>query len=247
MINLHNHTTLSDGYLTPQQLAEAAVAVRLTHVGITDHYYTSKLAHSRKYVDVRHLLDYIVELRLLAKWYADEIKVLVGLEVDFSTRTQLEPLLASQLLNQLDYVLFEYVADVEWYGYPLDELLAIRPQITVPVGLAHNPLARNFAPLMDAVDLVAALEDNEIFVELCPAHRNAIFAPDGRPVLHYRYPTPYNEALWAAFGRSRVLFSIGSDTHHSAAEVGVLNDAWEFLQERGLLDHLVTEHFWKRD
>jgi len=246
MINLHNHTTWSDGNLSPQQLAEAAVAAGLTHIGITDHYYTSKLAHSRKCVDPYRLLDYIVELRLLAKWYANEIKVLVGLEVDFSARTQLEPLLTSQLLNQLDYVLFEYVADVEWYGYPLDELLAIRSQITVPVGLAHNPLARNFEPLMDAVDLVAALEDNDIFVELCPARRNAVFAPDGRSVFPYRYPTPYNEALWEAFSRSRVLFSIGSDTHHSTAEVEALSDAWEFLRERGLLDHLVTEHFWRK-
>jgi hypothetical protein len=245
MINLHNHTTWSDGYLRPQQLAEAAVAAGLTHVGITDHYHTSKLGRGRNSVDLHHLLDYIVDLRLLARWYADEIKVLIGLEVDFSARTQLEPLLTSQLLNQLDYVLFEYVADAEWYGYPLDELLAIRPQITVPVGLAHNPLARNFELLIDASDFVATLEGYEIFVELCPARRNAVFAPDGRPVLPYRYPTPYNEALWEAFSRSRVLFSIGSDTHHSAAEVGELSDAWEFLRDRGLLDRLVTEHFWK--
>lgn len=245
MINLHNHTTWSDGYLTPQQLADAAVAVGLTHVGITDHYRTNKLGRSGKYVDLPQLLDYIVELRLLAKWYAKQIKVLVGLEIDFSARTQLEPLLTSQLLNQLDYVLFEYVADAEWYGYSLDKLLTIRPQITVPVGLAHNPLARNFELLLEAEDLVAILEDHAIFVELCPARRNAVFAPDGRPVLPYRYPTAYNEALWQAFSRSQVLFSVGNDTHHSAEEVGLVGDAWEFLQEHGLLDRLVTEHFWK--
>lgn len=245
MINLHNHTTWSDGYLTPQQLADAAVAAGLTHVGITDHYRTNKLGRSGKYVDLPQLLDYIVELRLLAKWYAKEIKVLVGLEIDFSARTQLEPLLTSQLLNQLDYVLFEYVADAEWYGYSLDKLLTIRPQITVPVGLAHNPLARNFELLLEAEDLVAILEDHAIFVELCPARRNAVFAPDGRPVLPYRYPTAYNEALWQAFRRSQVLFSIGNDAHHSTAEIGMVGDAWEFLREHGLLDHLVTEHFWK--
>ncbi|MDY7041883.1 MAG: PHP domain-containing protein [Chloroflexota bacterium] len=245
MINLHNHTTWSDGSLTPQQLTDAAIAAGLTHIGITDHYHTRKLGRSGKYVNLQHLLDYIVEVRLLNKWYADDIKVLVGLEIDFSSRTQLEPLLASQLLNQLDYVLFEYVADVEWYGHSLDDLLVVRPQITVPVGLAHNPLARNFEMLLDVEDLVAVLEDHGIFVELCPARRNAVFAPDGRPALPYRYPTPYNEALWEAFSRSQVLFSIGSDAHLSAAEVGELSDAWEFLRDRGLLDHLVTEHFWK--
>lgn len=245
MINLHNHTTWSDGYLTPQQLADAAIAAGLTHVGITDHYHTHKLIRSHKYVDLHRLLDYIVEIRLLAKWHADEIKVLAGLEIDFSARTQLEPLLTSQLLNQLDYVLFEYVADAEWYGYPLDDLLVIRPQITVPVGLAHNPLARNFELLLDAADLVTTLEDNAIFIELCPSRRNAVFAPDGRPVLPYRYPTPYNEALWEALSRSQVLFSIGSDAHHGTAEVEELSDAWKFLDEYGLLDHLITEHFWR--
>lgn len=243
MINLHNHTTWSDGRLTPQQLAEAAVGAGLTHIGITDHYLTRKLTHGYKCVDLHRLLDYIVEIRLLAKWHA-KVKVLAGLEIDFSARTDLKPLLASQLLNQLDYVLFEYVADAEWYGYPLDDLLLIRSQITVPVGLAHNPLARNFELLLDAEDLVAILEDNAIFIELCPARRNAVFAPDGRPVLPYRYPTPYNEALWNAFSHSQVLFSIGSDTHHGAAEVAELSDAWEFLRERNLLDHLVTEHHW---
>jgi tyrosine-protein phosphatase YwqE len=245
MINLHNHTTWSDGSLTPQQLTDAAVAAGLTHIGITDHYHTRKLGHSGKYVELRRLLDYIVEIRLMAKWYASKIKVLAGLEIDFSARTELEPLLASQLLNQLDYVLFEYVADAEGYGHPLDDLLVIRRQIIVPVGLAHNPLARNFEMFLEAADLVATLEDHAVFVELSPSRRNAVFAPDGRPVFHYRYPTPYNEALWEAFSSSQVLFSIGSDTHLSASEVGALDDAWEFLQERGLLDHLVTEHFWK--
>ena len=37
MIDLHTHTTFSDGSLTPTQLVEAAAAIGLTAVAITDH------------------------------------------------------------------------------------------------------------------------------------------------------------------------------------------------------------------
>lgn len=44
MIDLHTHTTHSDGSLSPAELAEAAVAVGLSAVALTDHDTTSGLA-----------------------------------------------------------------------------------------------------------------------------------------------------------------------------------------------------------
>lgn len=43
MIDLHTHSTCSDGSLTPTELAEAAVAVKLEAVALTDHDTTAGL------------------------------------------------------------------------------------------------------------------------------------------------------------------------------------------------------------
>ena len=37
MIDLHTHSTASDGALTPTQLVERAVSIGLTAIALTDH------------------------------------------------------------------------------------------------------------------------------------------------------------------------------------------------------------------
>lgn len=253
MIDLHTHTTWSDGRFSPEQIIKAAIVADLTHIAITDHYFTTKLISSCSYVDTDQVKAYVAHIRELAARYADRIRVLAGLEIDFSSRTRIEPLLEDvhkstrdstvRLINCPDFVLFEYVDNRQWYGHPLEKLLALRPQIDVPVGLAHNFLAHNFAPIMSAEELVATLERHRIFVELNTGRSGVASCPQtGSHVPFYRFPVAYNDALWAAFQRSRVLFSIGSDIHHSLAGVGDVQDAWDFVRERGLTDRLITNY-----
>lgn len=42
-MNLHNHTTFSDGALEPEELISAAVEAGLGAVAVTDHFKTSKV------------------------------------------------------------------------------------------------------------------------------------------------------------------------------------------------------------
>ena len=51
MIDLHLHTTASDGLLTPALLLERAAAVRLTVVSVTDHDTVAGLAEARMAAD----------------------------------------------------------------------------------------------------------------------------------------------------------------------------------------------------
>lgn len=230
MINLHNHSTWSDGRFTPEHLIELAVQGGLTHIGISDHFFTLKLAPMQSFVGIDRLKAYTQAIRALAGHLAGKIGVLAGLEVDWSPRVypQIEALLAE--VNQLDYVLFEYVDDRDWRGDSLENLLNIRSLIDIPVGLAHNKLDQNFASIYPPNELALILAQHNIFVELstCPLYIN------------YGDEDAYMVRLWQSLKQSGVRFSVGSDTHRNAAEVADVREAHLFLQAHGLDDRLIT-------
>ncbi len=245
MINLHNHTTWSDGRFSPEEIVQTALAAGLTHVGISDHFRSAKLGASGYYVVIEEFDRYVAELRSLGAAYAGRIQVLVGIEIDFSERTPLAQLWRKGFqetpLNTLDYVLFEYVADRDWRGYPLSALISYRRWLHVPVGLAHSFLARNFAPTLPATELAQTLAEQRIFVELNTAEEyTAAVSPADEPVPYYRYPDPYNGAFFAACHEHEVLFSVGSDTHRYLEHVAMVEDAHDFLRAQNLAERLIT-------
>ena len=231
VINLHNHSTWSDGKYPPDQLVEIGLQSGLTHIGLSDHFFTKKMFLHRTFVDSDQLDDYITDLHRTAEQFAGQINVLAGIEVDWSARAR--PKLAAlwDQIDRLDYILFEYVEDLEWHGDSLESLLTIRPRISIPVGLAHNHLSKNFGPHYTVAELIHALEEYDIFVELST-----------NPFTTYYTSTdPYNIRLWQAFANSNVRFSIGSDTHGFATDIARVKSAHEFLEKRGLLRQLITE------
>jgi histidinol phosphatase-like PHP family hydrolase len=233
VINLHNHSTWSDGKYTPTQLVEMGRQSGLTHIGISDHFYTQKMFESRTFVDIDQLDDYTSDLRRVASQFAGQIGVLTGIEVDWSARAHTKLSALWNKMDDLDYVLFEYVDDHNWHGYSLESLLTIRPQIPIPVGLAHNHLCENFCAYYTIEELVHILQESDIFVELST-----------NPLTMYRTDSDSDNAhLWRAFAESEVRFSIGSDTHGFAADVARTEGAYRFLQRKGLADHLITEQW----
>ena len=241
MINLHNHSTWSDGVYPPDHLVKMAILGGLTHIGISDHFFTDKLGPSRAYVDASRLDRYVSAVRDLAKEHADRIQVLVGLEVDWSPRSKARLSNLWQKINQLDYVLFEYVQSAEWEGRSLGSLLAVRASIHIPVGLAHNNLADNMIPPYTPQELADLLQEHGIFVELSTDPVTAYYARDDEA----------NRQVWDALARSEVEFSVGSDTHEFIDQVTAVEDAHLFLDKRGLSERLITNrwdpelHMWR--
>ncbi|NLS77843.1 MAG: PHP domain-containing protein [Chloroflexi bacterium] len=249
-INLHNHTTWSDGRFAPEEVVQAAIAGGLTHVGISDHFKTAKLSATASFVGIDFLDAYIQEVRGLAQRYAGQVRVLCGLEVDFSERTPMDQFWQRGFrrtpLNGLDYVLFEYVSNPDWRGLPLSALVAYRRWLQVPVGLAHTFFGQGFSGAGNAVDLARTLAEQRIFIELSTASPyTTVSSQTGRRVPYYRSDDAYTTALWAALREREVLFSIGSDAHADLAEVADIADAWAFLRERGWEDRLVTARYWR--
>jgi len=233
MINLHNHSTWSDGQYTPDQLAKMAVVSRLTHLGISDHFFTAKLTVPLFYVDVDEVGEYVADVARVAEAYGERVQVLAGLEIDWSPRAipRLEALWPE--IDQLDYVLFEYVQNDEWYGESLESLLDALLHIHIPVGLAHNDLSHNFAPLYTPEQLVDLLERHDIFVELSTGPATATFDRTDA----------YSIRLWEVLAESDVRFSVGSDTHNRIDDLANVAGAHRFLEERGLLARLIT-NWW---
>jgi histidinol phosphatase-like PHP family hydrolase len=233
-INLHVHSTWSDGAHSPRDLVRSAIVHRLSHIGISDHYLTRKLPGPQFCVGPREVTAYADDIRQVAADHARWVDVLVGLEVDWSARAApYLPALWPQVA-EVDYLLFEYVDDAEWQGHSLEALLELRRSLSLPVGLAHSNLSANFAKRYAPEALVELLEQNDLFLELCtaPAHG------------YHRAQDPYTLRVWDSLAESEVCYSVGSDVHGRIDDVAEIDDAHEFLEERGLRERLLTR-WWE--
>lgn len=224
-MNLHNHSTFSDGSFTPEFIIGKAIEYGLNYVAITDHYLTSKTRSMSEDV----IEDYIDAIDELKRKYRHRIRVLTGVEIDASRRTDFGKI-RYDLLNSMDFVLFEYVNDDLWKGMHMWELFDVFDHIEVPIGLAHTDISRNFKDI-DYDALLRVMEDHGLFVELSPSQRNSKF---GRP--YYRFAIDFFRLL----KDTNVMVSIGTDTHTRPEEVGDIKDAALFVEEFDLWENLIT-------
>lgn len=227
MINLHNHSTFSDGAHKPEAMVKAAVKEGLKVFGLSDHYETLKIPG--RSLPPEKLEDYLSHLEGLRQKYKGKIAFKVGLEIDFClVRTDFTRFPWS-LTSSLDYVLLEYVEEEPWGGLGLREALRLRERFACKVGIAHNDLQENFGEARYE-EVASSLSDHDIFLELCPTPRNS------RGMTPYYY---YCEPFFEYADKYGVKFSIGTDTHINPREVGEVRNALSFLEQLGLTDRLV--------
>jgi predicted metal-dependent phosphoesterase TrpH len=75
MIDLHLHTTASDGELTPIRLVEAAVARGMEAISITDHDTVGGLAEGQKRAQELGI-EFINGIELSSEWMGREVHIL---------------------------------------------------------------------------------------------------------------------------------------------------------------------------
>ncbi|EGQ7935001.1 PHP domain-containing protein [Vibrio vulnificus] len=86
-IDLHSHTTASDGRFSPQDLIERALAFDLDVLAVTDHDTVEALAEIHRYVDEKQLPIKIINgIEISTVWQNKDIHV-VGLNVDPNNMT----------------------------------------------------------------------------------------------------------------------------------------------------------------
>ncbi len=169
MIDMHIHTTESDGNTTMENLLQYCIQKRIKVIGITDHWKTKRYSEDFYVSDINEYLKRCHQLKEAANKHG--IQVFAGLEVDFTEKygfliddDDLEK------FNQLDFILFEYVntENETWgavNGKSIDSLFEIRDYLTIPVGLAHNDFYENFKNNYE--DIIKKMSEKDIFLELC--------------------------------------------------------------------------------
>lgn len=223
MINLHNHSLWSDGSYTIAEIVDYAIKNKLKYLGISDHYLTSKVNS----ISNGSLKKYIAEINRLKEINKAAINLYAGVEIDFTPRTNFENL-DFEMLNKLDYVLFEHVQNESEGGLPLWQLLELVDKIEVFAGLAHNNLARNF-PGSEMQSILSLFESKNMFIELNTSTN------------YMKYGKYYFELSLKWFENIknyRIPISIGCDMHENIQDLLNFKIAADFISSNKLDENL---------
>ena len=244
--NLHIHTTYSDGELSPEEIIDYAKRANLKIIGISDHAFSTKLDEEKQITNC--LEDYLIHLKRL-KESSNGIELKIGIEIDVSKCFGADPEeLPFYILNRFDYVLFEYVdTENEQWGRvgrrDISEIIEIRNQLNIPVGLAHNDLQKNYAGREKYI--AAILSKNDIFVELnqSESHPDTGLGRSTRDDSDYYHhfsdelirQSARRFSKWLPFVEN-VKFVIGTDSH-SGKSISNVDDAYQFIRKNNLSCH----------
>jgi histidinol phosphatase-like PHP family hydrolase len=200
--DMHNHTsTWSDGRHKPEELIESAIKNGIEIIGITDHYDCDKCRSIKK----ENLPDYIKHLKELKELYKDKIIIKTGIEICMDKSMAEVDDLPYDLINQLDYVLLEYVDEFP-NSIKLPELPKYIGNLKCKVGLAHNDIF-HLIKKYGLEQLVIMLKEFNLFFELnC---RYSYFYE-----LMENLGTKPVQELLKKLKEQEISISVGSDTHY---------------------------------
>ncbi|MWP49610.1 MULTISPECIES: PHP domain-containing protein [unclassified Gilliamella] len=104
IVDLHSHTTASDGLLTPSDLVKKAVDNQIAILAITDHDTVKGLPEAQKTIANENLpIKLACGVEISTSWKNNEIHI-VGLNIDV-THPELTTLLSSQEQGRIDRAL----------------------------------------------------------------------------------------------------------------------------------------------
>ncbi|MFX0151660.1 MAG: PHP domain-containing protein [Candidatus Hodarchaeota archaeon] len=230
------HSTYSDGILSPEEIVKVAKQFQLSKIGICDHGFSKKLPASKQISD--RLEQYLLHLNDLKS--SCEIELLVGIEIDVSKYFGVDPIkLPFNTLNQFDYILFEYInTEFEYWGKvgsrDITEIINIRNQLTIPIGLAHNDLQQNFLGKESQITELLANED--IFLELNQSEKRQMQQIGRNSREGKDYYCHFSSKLLKLLKEFTVKVIIGTDSH-SGSSINRISDVMDFIKSHQLCLH----------
>lgn len=160
IMDMHNHTTWSDGAHGAEKIIENAINHGVGIIGISDHFDTYKC----RSIPTSMLKQYIESIEKIKDKYKDKIKVLAGIEICMRKEWCHLDKLPFDILNMLDYVLFEYV-DYFADSVTLKEINEYTSKVACDKGLAHTNLF-NLGKRYGIDNVIKILQDNHLFWEI---------------------------------------------------------------------------------
>lgn len=239
--NLHTHSTLSDGILTPIELISKAKQEDIEIIGISDHLFAGKISDDWQIAgmpdQIEKIEKYVSDLNDL-KIFFSGIEVKIGAEIEADRFSPHPSQLPFEILNEFDYLLFEYVNEENCGGRDISELVNIRAKLKIPIGLAHNDLQNNYNTNEEYI--AKTLADNDIFVEICQSEglRNSRYKDDSD--ILFDFYKLFSQKLIEELVKNEVKVVIGTDTHSGDA-VGDIDEAKKFIKENNLRYHKIID------
>jgi histidinol phosphatase-like PHP family hydrolase len=205
-MDLHNHTVWSDGVNSIKEVIENAIKYNITVIGITDHFNTNKCPS----IKPKEIEGYISEIQYLKKLYEDKIKVYAGIEICCTPFPQSLENLPFDKLNQLDFVLLEYLDRLS-SDIKVDDINKNIEKLQCEVGLAHTDLFRLAA--IHSQDgglnfILDFLSKNNLFWEI-----NSNSAYESFDDIIYYNDDEDIQNLFEMLKKRKIRVSASSDTH----------------------------------
>ncbi|MCB2292647.1 PHP domain-containing protein [Clostridium algoriphilum] len=143
MLDLHTHTTYSDGDHTPEKIILNSIENGVRVIGISDHHKAFFMEKPK----LKPFEDYIDEINYLKKKYKDKIEVKAGIEINLNfNEVGGESRIPYEKLSKTDFVLLERIdglvtfEDPNRYHVKLKDIGRIVEKINSRIGLAHTDL-----------------------------------------------------------------------------------------------------------
>ncbi len=224
--NLHNHTLFSDGSFLPEEIIEAAIAGGIDLIGISDHFFTTKVFRDIGYQEwyAKNWKKYLPTIAELKRYYAERITVAAGIEIDSCLSRTLggfERFPWSEINENLDYVLVEYVGETCVGGIPFQQLEELCQFCEVPMILAHSDLDY-LHKTVSLPKVIESLKKNAVALEVVGGKRNRWFFDRFSPDLF-----------------RNVRLSIGCDVHQNIEDVADITRAMAFIEKNGFTNQVL--------
>ncbi|MBY8986457.1 MAG: PHP domain-containing protein [Candidatus Lokiarchaeota archaeon] len=226
-INLHIHSTFSDGKNTIRQIVESALNVNLDYIAITDHFTNSWKNWVTKLENTDTIEEYLGEITLCQDYlreYKKNLIVFKGLEVDLGS--SLRFIRAHIQASKFDLILFEYLQDVDTIAFVKNIInfwkRTIRNIDELPIiGLAHFDPSYFIHGNLDI--LISFLKDYSIYFEF-----------------NSSYPSYYsrqNEIFFEKLRENNIPVAIGCDSH-SVSSLNNIEEPLEMIKYYNLENNL---------
>lgn len=220
-INLHIHSTYSDGNYTVREIVNKSIKLGLDYICITDHFTNSWKADIIPSLDNREKIEqYLTELSEIQQELAADhqnLMLLKGIEVDITSSYDYITKILSP--NDFDIILFEYLQSAETIGFIKNILLnwgqtlEKLEQERCLYGLAHFDPSYFEYNSLDV--LMKFLIDYDIYFEF-----------------NSSYPQFYSQRYKGFFNdlkTNKIMVSIGCDSH-DLSNLANFNEPLQMIQ-----------------
>ena len=167
-VDLHIHSTFSDGNNTPEEIVISAIEKGMKKIGISDHSFT---AFDQSYcIQKNKINDYIACINDLKVKYSDKIKVLLGIEQDYYSE---------ECTNKYDYVIGSvHYVKIDNNYIPVDETAGILKDaatkyfqgniydlIDLYYQTVSDIISKTNADIIGHIDLISKFNENSLLFD----------------------------------------------------------------------------------